>query len=193
MEKPMYRFVRFRWSWPLLAFLVVLSGCQSASEEDLAQKVKDSESPAEQILASREYLARFSDGARRSEVARTFFEAAVQTGDAQAAAEAAVTVVKGRKGHPLNSARNNVAWTLAEKGLALDTAEQYARAMVEDARKEKSRSLSISGDFERCSGLSSSRGTAKMSVGLPMRASRNTSLTGVPRLKMNGVSTPLVV
>ena len=65
----MYRFVRFRWSWPLLAFLVVLSGCQSASEEDLAQKVKDSESPAEQILASREYLARFSDGARRSEVA----------------------------------------------------------------------------------------------------------------------------
>ena len=75
----MYRFVRFRWSWPLLAFLVVLSGCQSASEEDLAQKVKDSESPAEQILASREYLARFSDGARRSEVARTFFEAAVQS------------------------------------------------------------------------------------------------------------------
>ncbi|MEJ2079403.1 MAG: hypothetical protein P8Z74_15590 [Acidobacteriota bacterium] len=138
----MYRFVRFRWSWPLLAFLVVLSGCQSASEEDLAQKVKDSESPAEQILASREYLARFSDGARRSEVARTFFEAAVQSGDAQAAAEAAAAVVKGRKGHPLNSARNNVAWTLAEKGLALDTAEQYARAMVEDARKEKSRSLS---------------------------------------------------
>lgn len=137
----MYRFARFRLTWPLLTLLVVLSGCQSASEKELAQKVKESESPFEQIIAAREFLAQFPKGARKSEVARTFFEAAIDTGDADAASEAAVALFAGRKGPRLNSAQNYIAWTLAEKGLALDSAEKYARAMVEDARTEKSDSL----------------------------------------------------
>lgn len=136
----MQRISRFR-VWVFLALLGWMVGCQGVSEEDLARKVTKSEAPAEQIIAAREYLARFPDGTHRSQVARAFFNAAVETKDGTVAAEAADALMVGRSGARLSSARNSVAWTLAEHDLALAAAEKYARALVADARKEKSSAL----------------------------------------------------
>ncbi|MFZ0429573.1 MAG: tetratricopeptide repeat protein [Acidobacteriota bacterium] len=138
----MYRFSRTRLIWALMLLFAVQASCQTASEEDMARKVKDSTSPAEQIVAAREFLAAFPKSSRRAQVARIFFEAAVKSSDEAAAVQAAEAMLAGRTGSRLDSARNYLAWTLAENGLALDSADRFAGAMVEDARKEKSGSLS---------------------------------------------------
>ncbi len=137
----MKRTLCFRPGWVLVALLLAASGCQTVSEDELAQQVRESQTAAEKIIVAKQYLGEFPDGAQRDEVARALFRAAVETGDADAVSMAAPVLLKGRSGARLNAMRNFVAWTLAEKGLALDLAERYGRTMVEEARKETSDEL----------------------------------------------------
>ncbi len=125
----------------LCSSILLFSSCQSASEQEQFQLIRDSKSPQEKVQLAREFLDRFPDSKDQNEVVRLFFRSAVEANNGPVAEEAArayLDSVAEKRRDPL---RIYVARSLAEHGIALDYAESLAREAVEHARAENGSAL----------------------------------------------------
>jgi hypothetical protein len=111
----------------LIVLVSAACGTASVSEEDQLEAVREAETTAGRIEAARAFLESFPDSDHRRPVVTDFFQAALEEGNAVAAVEAAEAYIATTAEDRRDSLANYLAWSLAERGLALDFAEDRPR------------------------------------------------------------------
>ncbi|UCF36534.1 MAG: hypothetical protein JSU96_17190 [Acidobacteriota bacterium] len=136
--------IRKNGLWVFLVFWVMVSSC--AQEEkgllmtedesyDQALAVEDAEGRLEALEA---FLEQYPESKRRQKVLRQMLDDAIELEEEEAAISYAERFLSDIPERGRMREYNSIAWNLAEAGIALDLADQYASKAVEMARASDS-------------------------------------------------------
>ncbi len=120
---------------------MLAAGCSAPDETELFQSAVGGASAKERVEEARTFLDTFPESPRRREVARQLFTDALEVRDEAAALEGAEAYLAATAPDRRTRLGNQLAWRLAETGLALERAESLAREAVAAARRDSSPEL----------------------------------------------------
>ncbi len=127
--------------------LILLIGfaffCKKASEQESLQQALDLKDPQQRSSALRQFVKDFPESKNIKRAFQHIFRNEAALGRGEAALDAAVRYLALVPADARMQDYNSMAWTLAEKGIALDSARVYAERAVQLGRESNYRRLGM--------------------------------------------------
>jgi hypothetical protein len=127
--------------------LIILVGlavvCKKQNEQEVFQQVMNLKDPELQITALQQFAADFPESKNIKRVCQKIFHNEVALGREAAAVQAATQYLALIPENARMQDYNSMAWTLAEKDIALDSARAYAERAVQLGRETNYRHLGM--------------------------------------------------
>ncbi len=130
--------------WILLIILIGIAVfCKKLTEQESFQQALDLKDPEHQITALQQFIVDFPESKSIKRAYQNIFQNEVVLGHSEAALKAATEYLALIPENARMQDYNSIAWTLAEKGIALDSARVYAERAVQLARDTNYRRLGM--------------------------------------------------